>query len=280
MTNAPLVPQPVAAGGGPAGRADGQPLARSPGPGHGRGPVVHEPGRVATANEDAGTSAAGTRPRLAEGIELVGEYEGSGYVEPHYLARRSNGNLIQLTQLLHLVAEACDGNRDLEEIAARVSDGFGRQVSVANVAQLIDGKLMPLGLLADAEGRSPEIAPADPLLGLKARTTLLGGGGVQRAAAVMRPLFWPPVIVTVLLALVVFDIWLFFVHGLAQSLRSTTEQPLVFLLIAALIVVSTALHELGPPRGRCTGVRDRAGWVPTSSWYGRHSTPTSPTPTG
>ena len=50
-------------------------------------------------------------PRLAEGIELIGEYEGSGFKEAPYIARRADGQVIQLTYLLHLVASAVDGRR-------------------------------------------------------------------------------------------------------------------------------------------------------------------------
>ena len=53
-------------------------------------------------------------PRLAEGIELIGEFEDSGFKEPPLLARRADGQVVQLTQLLYLVAEACDGARDVD----------------------------------------------------------------------------------------------------------------------------------------------------------------------
>ena len=52
-----------------------------------------------------------TAPRLAAGIELIGEYKESGYKEPPYIARRADGQVIQLTYLLHLVASAVDGRR-------------------------------------------------------------------------------------------------------------------------------------------------------------------------
>jgi hypothetical protein len=51
-------------------------------------------------------------PRRAAGVELIGEFEGSGFKEPPLLARRGDGQVVQLTRLLFLVAEACDGLRD------------------------------------------------------------------------------------------------------------------------------------------------------------------------
>lgn len=80
-------------------------------------------------------------PKRADGVELLGEYEGSGFKDPRYLARRSDGSLIQLTQLLYAVLEGIDGERDLEEIAARASENFGKKVSADNVSTLIEKNL-------------------------------------------------------------------------------------------------------------------------------------------
>ena len=65
--------------------------------------------------------AAPGAPRLCEGVTLLGEYEGSGYTEPHFLARRKTGGVVQLSELLFLVADACDGQRSNQQIAAQVS---------------------------------------------------------------------------------------------------------------------------------------------------------------
>lgn len=213
----------------------------SPWRGHGRG--------AGAARDAAGSATTDSdridRPRLADGVDLVGEYEGSGYKEPHHLARRSNGALIQLTDLLHLVASAADGRRSHAEIAEEVSRSFGRTVSEDNVRLLVEDKLRPLGVLAGADGSSPEVPPADPLLGLKLRCTLLSARAVRAATTVFRPLFAPVLVVPVLVALAAFDVWLFLIHGLAQSLRQTIEAPLVFLLVIGAVVVSAALHEMG-----------------------------------
>lgn len=83
-------------------------------------------------------------PRPAEGIELIGEYEGSGFKQAPYLARRADGQTIQL---LYLVAEAADGERDAATMAEHVSAEYGRPVS-ADIEHLVDSKLCPLGVLA------------------------------------------------------------------------------------------------------------------------------------
>src|SRR5918997_1541435 len=78
------------------------------------------------ASDGVDRSGPGRPPRLAEGIELLGEYEGSGFKEAPYLARRADGQTLQLTRLLYAVAESADGRRDFAAIAEAVSAELGR----------------------------------------------------------------------------------------------------------------------------------------------------------
>ncbi len=205
------------------------------------GPQVGCPSR---RRAPSGAPVGDDRPQLADGVTLLGEYAGTGYVEPQYLASRGGGQQVQLSHLLHLVASACDGSSSYEQVAERVSGEYGKTVSADNVRALVE-KLRPLGVLADAQGRSPEVEESDPLLGLKLRREVLRPATVQRLSALASPVFWPPVVLAVLAALAATDYWLFFVHGIGQGLRSTVQQPAVFLVVAATIVTSAALHELG-----------------------------------
>ena len=97
--------------------------ARAP-PAAGHGPRLSATMMAVTAP----TSPAPAREilALADGVELIGEYEDSGFKEPPLLARRADGQMIQLTRLLYLVAEAADGRRDEQAVAAAVSERFGR----------------------------------------------------------------------------------------------------------------------------------------------------------
>jgi putative peptide zinc metalloprotease protein len=221
---------------------------------------VPTPGqRPATARTDAGPpppppeppsdggegAPQADRPRLAEGVELMGEYEGSGFKEPRYLARRSDGQMIQLTYLLHLVAEQADGGKDFKQMAAGVSEKFGRRVSADNVEFLVDKSLRPSGVLTQADGASPKLKKIDPLLRLKFKTVLLPEGAVNFLAVLLKPLFWPPVMIAMLAGLVALDVWYFGVHGIGQSIRDLIYQPIVILAIYGLLIVSIAWHELG-----------------------------------
>jgi putative peptide zinc metalloprotease protein len=184
-------------------------------------------------------------PRLADGVELLGRFEDSGFEDPPYLARRADGQVIQLTELLHHVAEAADGARSEDEMAAAVSERFGRTVSADNIRFLAERKLRPLGVLARADGSSPQLRKADPLLALRYRTALVPSPLVQRLAAVFGWLFSLPVLALALGALVAFDAWLFVVHGVAGSFRTALYDPVLLLGLFGAVIAATAWHEVG-----------------------------------
>jgi putative peptide zinc metalloprotease protein len=188
---------------------------------------------------------AADRPKLAEGLDLIGEFEDSGFKEPQFIARRADGQVIQLTQLLYQVAAEADGERDLEEIAERVSEASGRGVSADNVGFLIEKRLRPLGVLAARDGSSPQVKRADPLLALKFRAALVPERLVNALTTIFRPLFWPPVVLLMLAGIVALDAWLFGNHGIAQSLRALTYNPILMLMVFGLIALSAAFHECG-----------------------------------
>jgi putative peptide zinc metalloprotease protein len=204
-------------------------------------------GRVLPAADHAPPSHGDTTstPRLANGVELIGKYEGSGFKEAPYLARRGDGQVIQLAPLLYLIAELADGTHTDEEIAAAVSEAIKRGVSGDNVRELVDAKLRPLGVLAAADGSSPQLKKLDPLLALRMRVAVVPQSLVNRIAKVFHPLFFPPVVVAVLAGLFAVDAWVFFVHGVAQSLRQTLYDPVLLLMMLGLVILSAAFHECG-----------------------------------
>jgi putative peptide zinc metalloprotease protein len=193
----------------------------------------------------AAVPTGGQRLRLAAGVELLGASEGSGYVDEHHLARTGAGRVVQLTDLLFLVAQAAghDGKSD-EQVAQEVSSRYGKSVTSDNVRQLAD-KLRPLGVLAEVDGSEPDVPESDPLLALKLRSTLLGPNGVRRLTLPLRPLFFLPIVIAALVGLIAMDAWLFLSHGLAQGLRQAMERPALFLLAFGLVVISAAFHECG-----------------------------------
>ncbi|HEV7886901.1 MAG TPA: hypothetical protein VGO92_05025 [Acidimicrobiales bacterium] len=184
-------------------------------------------------------------PRLADGVELIGEYEGSGYKEPPSLVRRGDGQVIQLTPLLYSVADQADGQKGYDELAQAVGQDIGRNLSAENVRFLIEERLTPLGVLTRADGADPAVAKADPLLALKFRAAVIPERLANGLARVFMPLFHAPIVIAVLIGLVAADVWLFGQHGVAQAIRQSMYHPGLFLPLFAAVVLSAAFHEIG-----------------------------------
>ena len=212
----------------------------------GRGPVTTT---TTTAHPHA-SHAAPVRPRgevlrRAGGVELIGEFEGSGFKDPQHLARRADGQVLQLTELLYEIVHASDGRRDVHEIAAVAGERTGRPVNGHNVTVLAEKQLRPLGVLALADGTTAEVKKREPPMALRHRKPLLSERTVN---ALSRPLVWlhrPFVTVAVLLTVAAFAFWLFGVHGVAGPLRSAIYDPTLLLGVFASVIVATVFHELG-----------------------------------
>ena len=183
-------------------------------------------------------------PRLADGVELLGEFKDSGYTNPPSLVRRGDGQVIQLSRLLYLVARQMDGARGPDGIATQVSNDLGRSLSPGQVCYLIVAKLAPLGIVAGQRGDAPP-PTASPLLSLRARGTLLPAPAANAVGSFLRPLFHWPVIAAVIAAVTGTDIWVFSVHGLSGALGQILGDPADLLLVALATVVSAAFHECG-----------------------------------
>ncbi|MGH3719822.1 MAG: hypothetical protein ACRDRI_13495 [Pseudonocardiaceae bacterium] len=197
----------------------------------------------------------GPVPRLADGVELIGEYQGSGFREPHYIVRRADGQVIQLPRLLYLLAATVDGQRDQAQVASVLSAEFGKVVQAEQVAFLVDNRLRPAGIVAvDSGDEQADTEPkklkmkADPLLALKFRVGVVPERVVWRIAGVFAPMFWPPVILALLAGFVGLDVVIIARGGLRQIVPSALEliyQPALTLLVLGLIVVAGAFHECG-----------------------------------
>jgi len=99
-------------------------------------------GSTAPALPPADAAGPGEVPRLAAGVELLGEYQGSGYSQPPSLVRRPDGQVIQMSALLYRVTCGIDGSRDPAAIAELVSADLGRSLTAEQVRCLITAKLL------------------------------------------------------------------------------------------------------------------------------------------
>jgi putative peptide zinc metalloprotease protein len=191
-------------------------------------------------------------PRLTGGTELLGEFKNSGVTEPPSLVRRADGQVIQLSRLVYLVASLLDGSRGPDVIAAKATAELGRTLSAEQVGYLITAKLAPLGIVATAtmSGTAPAALPtARPLLALRARATLLPAAAADAAGVFLRPLFSWPVIVAVIAGTVALDYWIISVRGLVAALQQLLNDPVDLLLVVGLSVASALFHECGHAAG-------------------------------
>ena len=92
-------------------------------------------------------------PARADGVELIGEMQGSGYREPPALVRRGDGQTLQLTPLLYARARGVRRATRTRRRSPR-RRGTGARSRGDNVRTLVDAQLRPLGLLPRPTGRS------------------------------------------------------------------------------------------------------------------------------
>jgi putative peptide zinc metalloprotease protein len=187
--------------------------------------------------------------RRAPGLQLLGAVEDSGLVKRTYLVQRPDGQVVQLSELLHAVlAAAAETGIPPSELAHRVSQAYGKELSVEGLNHLIDTKLAPLGLIEDMAAASPTLTDppkADPILALGLRGTILPERLVNVIASWLAPLFFPPVVVVALLAFVTLDIVLVTTGDVVGALRDMLISPAMLLGFFALMSLGGLVHELG-----------------------------------
>ena len=184
-------------------------------------------------------------PQLGDGVELLGEYQSSGFLEQKFLLRRPDGQVVQVPHLLYLVASNLDGRRDADAIAEGVTPQFGRRVSGDNVTYLLEQRLAPLGVLQPEEGESGPLPIATPLFALGLRAAFFPPRLVSAATRPLLFLFRRPVVCAVLAGVVAVDIWLFFIHGLSAAALQVLTNPLLLMVLVVAGVFSGFFHELG-----------------------------------
>jgi hypothetical protein len=183
---------------------------------------------------------------LRAGVELVGKYDGSGRQTDRFLAKRPEGDWVELTALLYLVVSSLDGRRTTEEIAGLVGEEIGRDVTADNIEFLLDEKLAPLGLITvDGVGDPDQASRPAMLLGLKAKKPLIPAARVQAMTRVLRHLFHLPLVLLVVPGFLAVDIHLLVAGHLGTSTAQLLDHPELSLVVFALLFASIVFHELG-----------------------------------
>ncbi|MET8813639.1 hypothetical protein ABZW47_16690 [Streptomyces sp. NPDC004549] len=186
-------------------------------------------------------------PHPSPGLELLGEYRGSGFTERKYMVRRADGQMLMLSRLLYLVVGSVDGVRTAEAVSHRVSGRYGAEVTAQNVMYLVERRLTPLGVTLPGPGeeRAAKLPRSDLMLALRGHRVIFREEQVARIASALAWLHWPPVVALVLAGVAAIDVWLFAVHGAITPLLRVLEQPVWMITLFVLTVASLLFHEFG-----------------------------------
>ena len=135
------------------------------------------------------TQNGSPRWRRAPDLEVLGPAQDSGLRDATYLVRRWDDQMLQLTELLHLVLIHVEPSRSPEEIAELVSAADGRTLTPAGLEYLIEQRLAPLGLVEQVGGEEATARPprANPLLALTVKGILIPPTWTRRLAALAAP---------------------------------------------------------------------------------------------
>jgi putative peptide zinc metalloprotease protein len=241
------------------------PSARSVGPA-GDARAANPAGKPAEKTPAAGVKPVVVpvpdRPRLADNIELAGEMVESAFKTAPWLISR-DGRYIQVSKLLYVVAEQCDGNRTLDEIAQAVSEAIQRKVGPDDV-KVIVGNLMKAGIVALPDGfhvpqAQMNAAAVGSPLALRMKMRMLSPRLIDPMTALVQFLYWPPVMVVALGIAAVAEAWVYFSHGIGNAIHDAFYTPGLMLAVFLFIVVAAAFHEIGHAAAlRYGGARARA----------------------
>lgn len=193
--------------------------------------------------------------RLADGVELVGPYQGSGYRERRYVIVRGDGQVVQVSELLYRLASAIDGRSGPGDLARRVRADTGRELAAGDVDGLVRERLVPAGLIEDGaaagdDTKSPSPAPrrADHLLMLRFRLPVVPAAVTWPIAGAFRWLHRPAVVVAMLVAVLAVDIAVVAGAGITRAVAGATDlvtTPSLVLAVFGLVLAAGAFHECG-----------------------------------
>ncbi len=205
-----------------------------------------------------GLEAGPDTPRRAPGVDLIGRSEGSGFAQDQWLVCVDGARYVQLTARLYNVLALCDGRRSVSDIAERLGRESGTETSRDQVAWLIRERLVPAGLVVDAAAAgfgpavadTPRVRPSGgrtrtALLAIRHRLPILPYRVTAQITSRLEPLYWPPLVITLVVAAAAANAWLYAGGRLPEGVRALAAQPELFLLLLALDIPLRVFHEFG-----------------------------------
>jgi len=188
------------------------------------------------------TAVAGGVLARADGIQLLGAVQGSGYRDGAALVRRADGQMVHLGPLMYGLLECVDGRRGVDDLAAEMTSRLGRELSPDQVRALAD-KLAAQGLLAGSEAAAPP--RANPLLALRWKVLVTDPAVTRRLTAPFAVLFRPWILWPVVAAFAAVCWFVLIDKGVASATAEAFHSPGLLLLVFALGVLSAGAHEFG-----------------------------------
>ncbi len=195
------------------------------------------------------------RPKRAPEVELVGQTPDSGLTEDQWLICYEGSDYVQVTTLIYHILLYADGQTPVEEIARRVGLATQKAITADQVRWLITNRLASSGLLvvgepagghtADTNRQAPITPPKAPLLGIRYRLPLLPYEITEPVTAILKYLYWRPVMVAVVIAAVLINGWLYFKADLGAAITTVLSVPELSLLVFVISLIGNLIHELG-----------------------------------
>lgn len=188
------------------------------------------------------------------GVDLLGEFQGGGWTEPHYLARRGDGQYANLTGLLYRLLEETEAPASAADLRRRLDAhlaGLGETADVDDIETMLRDQLAPAGMVMSSD-RAPDavaLPRSDPLISLGLRGTLVPAPVVRAVSRPLAAMFHRPVVVLVLFTLAAADVWLFSHASVSGGLDTLISGPLLVVPLAVVSILLTFLHEFGHAAG-------------------------------
>ena len=179
-------------------------------------------------------------------VELVGKFEGLERSDDTYLAKRGDGQWVQLSPLLWLTLSNLDGVRSSTQVADRVTAAWGRPVAGEDIDYLINKKLVPAGL---AGTTSDILERPDLTLALRSKKVLLPAKVVSAISRPLRFLFWTPIVLLVAGLFLGVEAYALASGNVLTQLHQALLRPSSLLLVFGIIVCSIPVHEMGHASG-------------------------------
>jgi len=177
-------------------------------------------------------------------VALAGAQKGAGFAETQWLVQRGS-QFVQVSELLYRLLEQLDGERTLDKLAAKLTARSPWTISPEQVAQLLEHKLIPLGLVdsqaATAAARSKPRSP----LAVNLRIKTIGPRLLEPITGVLQKLYAPTILIPLLALIVVAHAWLYLGRGVGDAVEQLLFHPMLVFAVIGVVLLSALLHEFG-----------------------------------